>query len=120
MCDPALEFSAILQHFLPQEMISDCLEACGEFLLSLSSASVTPVKLAFTAYSDIDSAYYTVLVLAEIFFIAAHMVLCFGFVTKTVLISVKAFSAAHTASPASRLGVAKRLGGDTAGEADPN
>ena len=33
--------------------------------------------------------------------------------------SVKAFSASHTAPPASRLGVHKTLGGDTARTADP-
>ena len=33
---------------------------------------------------------------------------------------VKAFSASHTTPPASRLGVHEKLGGDTAGTADPN
>ena len=34
--------------------------------------------------------------------------------------SVKAFSASHTIPPVRRLGVHKKLGGDTAGTADPN
>jgi len=33
---------------------------------------------------------------------------------------VKVFSASHTTLPASRLGVHQKLGGDTAGTADPN
>ena len=66
------------------------------------------------------------------FSIAAHTVPCVGSVTKTVLIntdglavaeqclhSVKAFSVSHPAPPASRLGVGKELGGDTAGTSDP-
>ena len=67
------------------------------------------------------------------FFIVACMGLCLGFVLETMLIMqrcffiaeqclhrVKAFSASHTALPASRLGVHKKLGGDAAGTADPN
>lgn len=64
------------------------------------------------------------------FFIAAR----FGPVTKTALIyhthglaaakpclhSVTAFSCSPSVPPASRLGVGKSLGGDTAGAADPN
>jgi len=34
--------------------------------------------------------------------------------------SIKAFSVSHTAPSASRLGVCKILGGDTAGTADPS
>ncbi|KAK4810900.1 hypothetical protein QYF61_013308 [Mycteria americana] len=41
-------------------------------------------------------------------------------IAEQCLHSVKAFSAPHTAPPASRLGVHKKLGGDTAGRADPN
>lgn len=62
------------------------------------------------------------------------MVLSFGFLPKTVLIlhtdvlviaeqclhSAKAFSAAHAAPAARGLGVHEKLGGDTAGTADPN
>ena len=68
-----------------------------------------------------------------IFFIVASMGLCFGIVLKTVWMQwdvlvaaeqcshrVKAFCASHTALPASRLGVHKKMGGDTAGTADPN
>jgi len=33
--------------------------------------------------------------------------------------TVKAFTAAHPTAPARRLGVHKKLGGDTAGTADP-
>ena len=68
-----------------------------------------------------------------IFFTVASMGLCFGFVLETGLIiqgclviaeqclhRVKAFSASHPTPPASRLGVHKKLGGDTAGTADPN
>ena len=70
--------------------------------------------------------------IALIFFIVASMGLCFGFVLETVLIiqvfvtaeqrlhRVKAFAASHPTPPASRLGVHKKLGGDTAGTADPN
>lgn len=59
------------------------------------------------------------------------MVLCFGFVTKAVLIthpcfiaeeylhSIKVFSLSHSAPTVSRLGVDKRLGGNAAGTADP-
>ena len=77
-----------------------------------------------------------VLVLAGvelIFFIVADMGLCFGFVLKTVLITrdvsvpaeqclhrAKAFAAPHPTQPARRLGGHKKLGGDTAGTADPN
>lgn len=74
---------------------------------------------AFSAYYDIDSPYYTVLVLAGIQFISSvgdHMVLCFGFVTKTMtntLISAKAFSTFHAASSVSR------VGGDVARAANP-
>jgi len=61
-------------------------------------------------------------------------VLCFGFVTKTVLIfylgdvlaiaeqclhSIKAFSASHPTPPVSRLEVRERLGGDTVETAGP-
>lgn len=48
------------------------------------------------------------------------MVLYFGFVIKTVLISVKAFSTSQTASSVSRVGVGRRLGGDIARVADPS
>ena len=62
------------------------------------------------------------------------MELCFGFVLKSsvdntlyVLVTaeqglhrVKAFSAPHPTPPVSGLGVHKKLGGDTAGTADPN
>jgi len=59
------------------------------------------------------------------------MLVCFGFVLKTVLRdvltiaeqclqSIMAFSALHTVLPASRLGVHKELGGDTAETADLN
>jgi len=63
-----------------------------------------------------------------IFFIAAYMVLCFKFVTKTVLITYqnfsyllclhkfKAFSVSHSVPQQ----VGKRLGGETAGTADLN
>ena len=77
-----------------------------------------------------------VLVLVEVelvLFIVASMGLCFGFVLETALIiqgglvtaeqclhRVKAFSASHTTPPASRLGVHKKLGGDTVGTADPS
>jgi len=40
-------------------------------------------------------------------------------IAEQCLHSVKAFSASHAALPASRLGVHKRLGGDTDGTADP-
>lgn len=56
----------------------------------------------------------------SIFFIIAHMVTCFGFVTQTLLISIKAFSVSHRAPPAIGLGVHTELGGDTVGTADPN
>jgi len=59
-----------------------------------------------------------------IFFIVAGIVMCFGYVMKTVLIthqclaiaeqclhSIKAFLVSHTAPPVSRLGVQKKLGG---------
>jgi len=75
-----------------------------------------------------------VLVLATtelIFFIVAHMVLCFGLVIKAVLITqgclllllnsatkVKAISASHATPPKSRLRVNQELEGDTAGTAD--
>jgi len=68
-----------------------------------------------------------------IFLTAACKVPCFGFVTKKVSItsgvlvaaeeclhSVKTFSASHTALPASKLWVHKKVGGDTAGTADLN
>ena len=68
-----------------------------------------------------------------IFFIIARMGLCFGFVLKTVLMFSGTFllllSSAYTESrpsllltapPARRLGMHKKLGGDTAGTADPN
>ena len=67
------------------------------------------------------------------YFIVACVVLCFGFDMKTVLIThqcfniaeeclhrVKAFPTSHTAPPASRLEVGKKLGGDMAGTANPN
>ena len=77
------------------------------------------------------------LVLSEvelIFFTVASMGLHFGFVLETVLTiqgcfiftaeqrlhRAKAFSASHPTPQASRLGVHKELGGDTAGTADPN
>jgi len=41
-------------------------------------------------------------------------------IAEQFLHSVKAFSASHPLSPARRLGVHKKLGGDTAGTADPN
>lgn len=78
---------------------------------------------AFSAYCDIDSTYYTVLVLAGIqliFFVVDHTVLYFGFVTKTVLISVKAFSTSPTASSVARAGVGRRLGGGIVRVTDPN
>ena len=75
----------------------------------------------------------------SIFFTAAGMGLCFGFVLETVLIivgfvfviavfviaeqclhSLRAFSASHSTPPVSRLGVHKELEGDKAGMADPN
>ena len=40
-------------------------------------------------------------------------------IAEQCLHSVKGFSAPHPAPPASRLGVHKKLGGDTAGTADP-
>jgi len=58
-------------------------------------------------------------------FLAARMMLCFGFVTKAVWIthpcftaeehlhSTKAFSHSHSASTASKLGVDRRLGGNS-------
>ena len=67
-----------------------------------------------------------------IFFIVASMGLFFGFVLETVdntemfllllgsAYRVKASSASHTTPPASRLGVHKKLGGDTAGTPGPN
>ena len=68
-----------------------------------------------------------------VFFITACRVLCFSFVTKavltahqcfsycrTVLAHIKNFSVSHSAPPASRLRVGKRLGRDTARTADPN
>ena len=61
-----------------------------------------------------------------ILFIVAYMVLCFRFVTKTVLITHRCFSCTkaasipHTVLLASRLGVSKRLQGDTARRVDPN
>jgi len=66
------------------------------------------------------------------FFIVATKRLYFGFVLKTVLIiqryfiaeqclhRAKVFSASHTIPPMNRLLVHKKLGGDTAGTADPN
>jgi len=67
------------------------------------------------------------------FFIVASMGLCFEFVLQTVLIiqgcvaiaeqflhSVKAFSAPRATPAASRLGICKRLGGNTARTADPD
>lgn len=66
-----------------------------------------------------------------VFFIASHMVLCFGFVTKTVdntgiflvsaeqcLHSVKA-SSLPPALKVSKLGIGKLLGGDIARTDDP-
>jgi len=41
-------------------------------------------------------------------------------IAEQFLNKVKAFSASHTAPPVSRMGVHKKLGGDTAGTADPN
>lgn len=77
----------------------------------------------------------TALVWAEtqlIFFIAVYVVLCFGFVTKTVSIihetsataeqhlhNIKAFSVSHITLPRSSLGMCKELGEDTAMTADP-
>ena len=68
-----------------------------------------------------------------IFFIGASMRICFGFVLKTVLIMQRCFRYhwavltqsqglfcfSHHTPPASRLGVHKKLGGDTARTADP-
>ena len=67
------------------------------------------------------------------FFIAAHMVLWFGFVTKTVLVTYQSFSYCGTVlaqhqgflcsslcPPGSRLGLGKMLGGNTAKTADSN
>lgn len=70
--------------------------------------------------------YLCVLILAEIIFFIACIVTCFGFVMKTVFITQGHFSYYWTLSippitlPASRLGVRKKLGGDTVGAADPN
>ena len=66
-----------------------------------------------------------------IFFIVDCMVLCFGFVMKTLLTmqgcfllssahAVVVFSVFHTASPARRLGVHKKLVGNKARTADPD
>ena len=85
---------------------------------------------------DQNSSYVVVLVLAGIeliFFVVACMGLCFGFVLQTVLMIQGCFSYCWAVltqhqglfcfsphSPASRLGVHKKLWGDTAGTADPN
>jgi len=63
-----------------------------------------------------------------IFFIAVSLRLCFGFVLKTLWVMRRCaeqclhgvLCASHTAPPVSRLGMQKKLGGDTAGTADPN
>jgi len=64
------------------------------------------------------------------FFTAAHMVPCFGYVTKTNVLaiaeqclhSIKSFSdpVSYSVLTVSRLEAGKRLGEDTARTADPN
>lgn len=56
-------------------------------------------------------------------FPAASLGLCFGFVAETVLITHRCFGCclqSLKAASFSHAGVAKRMGGDTAGTAEPN
>ena len=68
-----------------------------------------------------------VLARVELFFlVVASMGLCFGFVLEVLVIAeqylnrVMACSASHPTPPTSRLGVHKKLRGNTAGTADSN
>lgn len=107
---------------------------------SLSIFCITFVLMFILSFNlaahFIGSLLMLVLLLAGIvfiFFIGAKRVLCFGYVTKTALVThphillllMRAYAASRlpvsqTGSPASRLGVQTSLAGDTAETADPN